>query len=82
MSKIIREYREEDTKSILSCWENASVVAHPFLKQDFLEHERYNIPNIYLPNTETWVAEVDSEVVGFISLINNEVAGGARGRRS
>jgi putative acetyltransferase len=39
-----------------------------------MEQERHNIPNIYLPNTETWVAEADSDVVGFISLIKNEVA--------
>lgn len=25
----------------------------------YLTQERYNIPNIYLPNTNTWVAEIN-----------------------
>ena len=74
MSVHIRKFIEPDTPNILSCWESASKLAHPFLQQDFLEQERYNIPNIYLPNTETWVAEVDSDVVGFLSLMGSEVA--------
>jgi putative acetyltransferase len=38
-----------------------------------LDKERYNIPNVYLPNAETWVAELDSKVIGFIALIGSEV---------
>lgn len=73
MSPIIREYREEDLNGVLSAWESASKLAHPFLPEDFLEHERHNIPNLYLPNAETWVAEEDGRVIGFIALIGNEV---------
>ncbi len=57
----------------MSSWENASKVAHPFLSNDFLEHERYNIPNFYLPRADTWVAELNGRVVGFIALRGNEV---------
>ncbi|MEZ6146535.1 MAG: GNAT family N-acetyltransferase [Planctomycetaceae bacterium] len=32
-----------------------------------------NIPNLYLPNAETWVAEMDDCVVGFVALMGNEV---------
>jgi len=38
-----------------------------------MEQECYNIPKLYLPNTETWVVEVDSVVVGFLSLIDSEI---------
>jgi putative acetyltransferase len=48
-------------------------LAHPFLSQDFLDLERHNIPNVYLPKAETWVWEADGHVVGFISLLGNEV---------
>jgi putative acetyltransferase len=71
--RLIREYRFSDLEDVLSAWAAASEIAHPFLTPDFLRRERHNIPNLYLPNAETWVWEVDGSVVGFISLIENEV---------
>jgi len=73
MNPTIREYRSEDLESVLTAWESASRVAHPFLSEAFLDQERYNIPNVYLPNAETWVAERAGQVIGFIALIGNEV---------
>ena len=31
--------------------------------------------NVYIPNSETWVYEIDGEVVGFISMLGNEIVG-------
>ena len=73
MTHVIRQYLEKDLEDVLSSWENASKIAHPFLEEEFLKTERYNIPNLYLPIADTWVAEVDGRVVGFIALIGNEV---------
>ena len=39
----------------------------------FLAQERHNIPNLYLPNAQTWVALDKKRVIGFIALIGNEV---------
>lgn len=69
----IRPYQDEDLSGVLSSWENASRLAHPFLPESFLRQERHNIPNLYLPNADTWVAETADQVVGFIALIGNEV---------
>ena len=38
-----------------------------------MAQERKNIPEIYLPNADTWVVEIDGQVAGFIALIGNEV---------
>lgn len=73
MTHVIRQYKESDLDGVMSSWESASKIAHPFLKEEFLKTERYNIPNVYLPNTDTWVAEVDGSVVGFIALMGNEI---------
>ncbi len=73
MLHTIRQYIETDLDDILSSWENASKIAHPFLTKEFLDKERYNIPNVYLPNADTWVAEINGTVVGFIALLGNEV---------
>ena len=73
MIRTIRQYAEADLNGVLSSWENASRIAHPFLTKIFLDKERYNITNVYLPNADTWVAEIDGLVVGFIALLDNEV---------
>jgi putative acetyltransferase len=70
---VIRKYRSEDCDEVLSVWAAASVLAHPFLSATFLESERREIRNVHLPKAETWVWEADGRVVGFISLLGNEV---------
>lgn len=70
---MIRKYEPRDLEDLLNAWAAASAVAHPFLTREFLEQERQNIPNLYLPNAETWVWEGDGRVIGFIALIGNEV---------
>ena len=75
MKHTIREYRDTDLEQVLSAWENTQSLAHPFLPEAFQEQEKTNIREIYLPNAETWVAEENDHVVGFIALIGNEIGG-------
>ena len=69
----LRQYQDSDLEQLLSAWDNATKVGHPFLKADFIAQERKNIPAIYLPNADTWVVETDNKVVGFIAIHGNEV---------
>jgi putative acetyltransferase len=71
--RIVRSYRPKDLDAVLSVWERASEIAHPFLNEQFIAQERHNIPNIYLPDAETWVIAEDAQVIGFVALIGNEV---------
>jgi len=48
-------------------------LAHPLPSQDFLERERFEISNVHLPKAEAWVCEADGRVVGFMSLLGNEI---------
>ena len=73
MKRIVRQYKEEDLPDVLSSWESASKISHPFLSNEFLEQERYNVPNYYLPNADTWVLEHDGKVIGFIALLGHKV---------
>lgn len=72
---MIREYKDQDLDDLLSIWIAASQIAHPFLSEEFLTSEKENIANVYLPNAETWVYEADGCVVGFVSLLGNEIGG-------
>ena len=69
----IRPYRPSDLEAVLNSWEVATRLAHEFMTDEFIANERKNVEEIYLPNTDTWVAEIDSEVEGFIALMGNEV---------
>jgi|GEM_PF-373618 len=69
----IREYQDRDLSELLEVWYQASLIAHPFLDEAFLSQERENIAKVYLPITETWIYLSEGKVVGFISLIGNEV---------
>ncbi len=70
---MIRRYVPEDLEELLDTWAAASSVAHPFLSEEFQQQERRNIPEVYLPVAETWVWESEGRVVGFLSLLGNEV---------
>jgi putative acetyltransferase len=69
----IRQYKNSDLGAVLSSWESATRLAHPFMTEEFIAQERQNVAEIYLPNTDTWVVELDGEVKGFIALMGNEV---------
>ena len=70
---IIRHYRKTDLEAVLNSWEVATRLAHEFMTDDFIAQERINVAEIYLPNTDTWVADIGGEVKGFIALMGNEV---------
>lgn len=72
---MIRKYQPADCDEVLDVWSRASAVAHPFLSEQFLEQERRNIPEVYLPQAETWVWESAGHVVGYIALLGNEIGG-------
>lgn len=69
----IRQYMASDLNAVLDSWEVATRLAHKFMTDEFVALERRKVAEIYLPNTDTWVAEIDSEVQGFIALMGNEV---------
>lgn len=69
----IRHYTDSDLESVLSIWEVATRMAHSFMTDEFIAQERLNIAEIYMPNTDTWVVEIEGNVEGFIALMGNEV---------
>ncbi len=72
---MIRRFEHSDLGEVLELWHSASVIAHPFLSGDFLDTERSMIASEWLPVSETWVAVRQGSVVGFISMMGQEVGG-------
>ena len=72
-SMSIRQYRPNDLGELMDVWENANRVAHPFLDEAYVAKVKQDIPALYMPNSDTWVATSKKRVIGFISLMGNEI---------
>jgi putative acetyltransferase len=72
---LIRRYLDSDLDEVLDAWYEASMVAHSFLSPEFFVTERQLMAEQWLPSAETYVCERDGRVVGFISLVGDEVGG-------
>lgn len=70
---MIRKYEPTDCDAVLHVWARASALAHPFFSKEFMDLERRAVATVHLPKVDTWVWEADGRVVGFMSLIGNEV---------
>lgn len=70
---MIRDLGNGDIEPLLGVWYQASLVGHSFLSAEFLERERVEIAERWLPLAETIVFELDGRLAGFLSLVANEV---------
>ncbi len=72
---MIRKYNEKEIPVLIKIWEQASTLAHPFLDNAFTLMVKRAMTETYLPNSNTWVYEESDTIVGFISMIENEIGG-------
>ena len=72
---MIRKHTPQDLEAILAIWHQASTLAHPFLDSAFVEKVKEDMRNLYVPNSETWVFEENDTVIGFVSMMGNEIGG-------
>jgi len=73
---VIRPYvPETDTRQLSHIWLEASLVSHSFIGERRLQEQQVLIESHYLPNAETWVAIVDDQPAGFISLLDSFIGG-------
>jgi putative acetyltransferase len=71
---MIRKYSENDIEAVLDIWLNASMKAHDFVSPEFWTSQVESMRNMYIPASETYVYEKESEVVGFYALHENSLA--------
>ncbi|WKD85795.1 putative N-acetyltransferase YjaB [Polaribacter huanghezhanensis] len=72
---MIRKYNETEIPRLLEIWENAALIAHPFLSDEFHQMVKKAMKEMYLPNSNTWVYEESGNILGFIAMLNNEIGG-------
>ncbi|CAG9296483.1 N-acetyltransferase [Celerinatantimonas diazotrophica] len=71
---MIRAYDEDDIEAVLQIWLSTSILAHCFIPADFWISQVENMRNVYIPASENYVFVIDSEIVGFSSLYENNLA--------
>lgn len=71
---MIRTYHPQDLDTILSIWLQGNLDAHPFVPAGYWRRN-YPLTAQLLPQAEVYVAEVHGQVVGFIGLMEELVAG-------
>lgn len=72
---IIQPFEESDTVKLSKIWLEASLLAHPFIGERRLTEQRALIEEQYLPSAETWVATLNGQPAGFISLLDTFIGG-------
>ncbi|WP_250434006.1 N-acetyltransferase [Hanstruepera flava] len=72
---MIRKHTPKDLEAILNIWHQASTLAHPFLDDAFVEQVKTAMRDMYIPDSETWVYEEYGTILGFISMMDNEIGG-------
>lgn len=70
---IIRNFKHSDTEEIIEIWYKVSLIAHSFIPKETWESYKDELRNKYLPIVETWVAEENGNLIGFISILGNYI---------
>ena len=69
----IRRFRETDQSEVLRIWYKESLDSHSFIPAKFWAEYLENLKQKYLPSADTFVAESEGRIFGFISLMGNYV---------
>ena len=73
MKLIIRSYRQKDVEDLIEVWYESTITAHDFIPEEKWRSHKEDLRLKYLPVAETWVAEMNGELVGFISLLDDYI---------
>ena len=71
---MIRIFEQQDMDPVLDIWLRASIKAHDFIDAAYWQAHVATMREVYIPASETYVIADDSKVLGFCSLLDNQLA--------
>jgi len=71
----IRPYLKQDKEEVIELWFRSTVTGQSFLPKEFWESVKPLLREKYIPIAETWIAEQDGKILGFISLLDHLIGG-------
>lgn len=72
--KMIRKFNESDLKDVLDIWLEGNIQAHPFIPESFWRGNLQFMTEA-LPKAEVYVYEKEGEVLAFVGLQDDYIAG-------
>lgn len=71
---MIRKFKNDDLLDIMEIWLNANIDAHSFISADYWKNNFDTVKQL-IPQAEVFVYEEDGNVLGFIGLMDEYIAG-------
>ncbi len=72
---MIRKIENTDIPVLMTIWDKAATIAHHFLSNEFHQVVKKAMEEMYLPDSETWVYKEYETILGFVSMMGNEIGG-------
>lgn len=70
----IRKLAIKDINRVVDIWYETSLVAHSFISADYWKKNKEAMANIYLPQSDAYVAIEDEKIYGFVAMVENHLA--------
>lgn len=71
---MIRKFKNTDIDKIMEIWLNSNTEAHNFIDKSYWEKNFEMVKNI-LPQAEIYIYEENNNIMGFVGLVENYIAG-------
>ncbi|KAJ53036.1 putative acetyltransferase [Clostridium tetanomorphum] len=72
---MIRKLNENEINRVMKIWKEATIKAHDFIPEKYWIENYSIVKEEYIPKSETYVYLEESDIKGFISVINGEYIG-------
>ncbi|MBK5143655.1 N-acetyltransferase [Budviciaceae bacterium BWR-B9] len=72
---MIRHYQPQDLDALMALWLATTIHAHPFVEQSYWQESEPLVRNVYIPDATTWVYCEHDEIIGFISVMEQQFIG-------
>ena len=71
---MIRRFEIRDLDEVMDLWLHANIESHSFIEADYWK-KNYDMVRKLIPEAEVFVEEENEEILGFIGLTDNYIAG-------
>lgn len=71
---MIREFEIEDLEKVMEIWLESNIDAHSFIDKKYWE-DNYGMVKEILPNAKIYLYEENKNILGFVGLMENYIAG-------
>lgn len=72
---MIRKLENGDIEAIMEIWKESTIKAHDFIDKSYWINNYNVVKDVYIPMSEVFVYEKDSDIYGFIGIIEKKFIG-------